>query len=1495
MVATEAPVQNGKVGAVAGTGGGLAKREREAAPAPAGDVKTITNAAVSRPGSVERVDDRTEVIDNGDGTKTARIRVVPQSFQGSKGREAVDTELVESGGRLIAKSTAEPISVALSSGAVDLVVVGEPGKQIRVGRPNGSGLTSAKVRGDSAQPPGQGAVLGEKKDASPSTTPESKAGSATANGPASPTIGGREALEGERSNRGVKAGEGTAVLIADVPAKRKGGKNEVSFPESFGAGTELVYEILPDAVKESIILASPPAGLDAPVYRFPISTDGLSFRQNKDGAFEFFDKVGTVAFTIPGAFAFDSRAGANTPGNAYTNVKTELRSDGEGLTLVLSPSPEWLRDPKRVYPVVIDPTIQTQPWNPMNLAYMPWGDNSGGNTFSAWTNEMVFGNWWGSQWRSYIQFDPTIFAGKTINNATLNIRVNNCDNQSNPAAPYGNPIRVHQLTSGYYFGQAWSGPSFQGDIAVLPGGNGTTSSVNITSWASQWAGNPASNFGLMFDMGTAQGYCRAYRTAPNGQQTFIEVTYNEVPAGATEFGIAKNFSFETGISAWSPCYRAEFATLGLQSSGGQNGAKFARLRSENTAGPVSLCQTVPFNTGPGQRYDMKVYVKSATGAPVQGRVILWESGNTPANAFADFTAGASWTAVDVSLPGQYASNIALRAEIMVGAPFTSDLDIDSVALNVVNTTPVTPPPPPPPPAPATTVPPVVVYGPSVLQAGQTLGVNGYLLSKNGQYQLVQQNDGHLVLYTPTGYSWSNVYGYGNPGATTTLSWDGNLVSSINGVVLWQSNTPGHGGEGAYLNLQNDGNLVVYRGNDTPYWSTLTGPIAPPPPPPPPPPVNPPALTNAWDSPAPIFVGNGMTGHCIFVRDYAMAAGMSVVAANCTGNEAERWVPEKIGSLYRLHPFYNNSLCLDIDNYDGSTNTLTPVDGARAQVYTCSGSNNQSFNMVEKNVGYWQIQPQTGGVRCLDEDVTRTNDTSYISYFVQHFTCGTQTNQYWRPYGQSGGAVPPTPPPTTVPAPTPTGTLGAAFGSQLTAIEVPGTNLCIGPSFTLVVIGSESCVNVMPFITANGLKLLLASNWALCLSASNSGSLQWESCESAKSWKDYGPAAGMSYPDSSLRFPIWFDSSNCITRSGNSAGSIVSLGICGSVASDRLWTDGYDSIVTATSIEIVNNSDTSIPKARAYLYSPAVVGNRIFFCANFGSFPFNTPTDYLVSGVIGQKISLTPTKVYRVPGEGQLSCDPFAIQLPDSSYRVFFTHGRSKENCRIGCDNGVDYVNVNSNGSFPERYNPVSPYVPLAPQNHEVVPACTNGPGDLRYGCGSPSLAKMSNGKYLLAYKTQGLVGPNGAQDFVGFWQMNADATALDSIFYYVPNTAGSEDDGPGPEMFYRSDQTATDRKLYRLVQGCNQSTASGGIGFRTYFFSGANGINREVLLETGVNPNSQNRTAVPSPNCFDSIGVVRNSAGDAVANGNTVSYWRSVVIDNSLKGKKLELASITLP
>lgn len=307
-------------------------------------------------------------------------------------------------------------------------------------------------------------------------------------------------------------------------------KNQVRYVGGLGDGVDMTYEAFGDFIKESVILAAKPAGqVDL---RFPLTVDGVTPRAGKDSSWEFVTSAGVVAYRIPAAFAFDSRGGAGTPGNGYVNLTSELTATATGFDLVVHVPRAWLSSPDRVYPVTIDPTVTLQPWNPMNLGYMPWGDNSGGSSFSAWTNDMLFGNWWGSQWRSYIQFDPALFTGRQVTQATVTLYVTACDNQSNPAAPYANPIYVRQLTSGYWFGQTWPGPSSTGQASGTPTGGGQYVNIDITAMAVAWAANPATNVGLQLDMDTAAGYCRVQRTGAGGQQTKITLTYDD-PAPTT--------------------------------------------------------------------------------------------------------------------------------------------------------------------------------------------------------------------------------------------------------------------------------------------------------------------------------------------------------------------------------------------------------------------------------------------------------------------------------------------------------------------------------------------------------------------------------------------------------------------------------------------------------------------------------------------------------------------------------------------------------------------------------------------------------------------------------------------------------------------------------------------------------------------------------------------------------------------------------------------------
>ncbi len=94
-------------------------------------------------------DDRTEIVDNGDGTKTAKISVGPSSVQtvdgsGRRGkRKKIDVSLREAVGRLESDGGAERVSIALDSDAQDLVTIGVEGRRLRLKRPNSSGVDVA--------------------------------------------------------------------------------------------------------------------------------------------------------------------------------------------------------------------------------------------------------------------------------------------------------------------------------------------------------------------------------------------------------------------------------------------------------------------------------------------------------------------------------------------------------------------------------------------------------------------------------------------------------------------------------------------------------------------------------------------------------------------------------------------------------------------------------------------------------------------------------------------------------------------------------------------------------------------------------------------------------------------------------------------------------------------------------------------------------------------------------------------------------------------------------------------------------------------------------------------------------------------------------------------------------------------------------------------------------------------------------------------------------
>jgi hypothetical protein len=125
-------------------------------------------------------------------------------------------------------------------------------------------------------------------------------------------------------------------------------------------------------------------------------------------------------------------------------------------------------------------------------------------------------------------------------------------------------------------------------------------------------------------------------------------------------------------------------------------------------------------------------------------------------------------------------------------------------------------------------PPSVAYIGSSLNSSGTFRLykNQKLVSPNGQYTFVVQDDNNIVMYAPQGAKFATNTN-GSAVRSIEMQGDGNLVVyTTSGQAVWASQSTGkqysHNAGATYapytLKMQDDGNLVIYdRSNKVP-WS-----------------------------------------------------------------------------------------------------------------------------------------------------------------------------------------------------------------------------------------------------------------------------------------------------------------------------------------------------------------------------------------------------------------------------------------------------------------------------------------------------------------------------------------------------------------------------------------------------------------------------------------------------------------------------------------------------
>ncbi|WP_020647210.1 PA14 domain-containing protein [Amycolatopsis balhimycina] len=153
------------------------------------------------------------------------------------------------------------------------------------------------------------------------------------------------AVAGKRASLGLEQ-------AAPSPARVTG--NRVTY-ENAQTGTDLEYEITRGAVKETLVLKQPPATGKAQ-WRFRLSTAGLTPSVAPDGTVRLVDDESVVRLVMPPVEAWDSSGGADrAPG--LTGGRYRVERAGAHWILTVSVDGNWLSDPKRVYPVRVDPTF----------------------------------------------------------------------------------------------------------------------------------------------------------------------------------------------------------------------------------------------------------------------------------------------------------------------------------------------------------------------------------------------------------------------------------------------------------------------------------------------------------------------------------------------------------------------------------------------------------------------------------------------------------------------------------------------------------------------------------------------------------------------------------------------------------------------------------------------------------------------------------------------------------------------------------------------------------------------------------------------------------------------------------------------------------------------------------------------------------------------------------------------------------------------------------
>lgn len=280
------------------------------------------------------------------------------------------------------------------------------------------------------------------------------------------------------------------------------------------------YTLDNERIKEDIVLAKAPT--EAPEYTFVFNLRGLRAVQQPNNAIQLLDAKEQIRFTIPAPYMFDSAAASGKGVPTSSDIAVKLSDLGDSrVQVTLLPDMKWLSDPERVYPVTIDPTIDTEvggqaqtasvtQWNPTsNLGYAEVSKDAAGNRRDA-----------------LVQFHA--FDALPKDSAVLSA-------QLQFSSSWGLPVTMQEVTQLWNASTVtWNTAPPANFVANLTLSTPTTT-IDITKIVQKWVSGEAPNHGLRF---LSQGPNNSGATLSNFS---LSITYVQ----ANRMGLHRQWSYNS--------------------------------------------------------------------------------------------------------------------------------------------------------------------------------------------------------------------------------------------------------------------------------------------------------------------------------------------------------------------------------------------------------------------------------------------------------------------------------------------------------------------------------------------------------------------------------------------------------------------------------------------------------------------------------------------------------------------------------------------------------------------------------------------------------------------------------------------------------------------------------------------------------------------------------------------------------------------------------------